>query len=440
MEDACKKERTESFPDGTPIDPILLSDELPDPGILGPVFPLTAHGIDPDENRVQTRAIQELIDRMAATGGGVLTVPAGVFRTGALFFPLGVHLRLEEGAVLKGSDRLADYPLLETRIEGETCCYFAALINVDHADGFTMLGPGTVDGNGQRSWEAFWLRRQWNPACTNKDEQRPRLIYIANSSHVTLRGLRLRDSHFWTCHLYRCDHVRLLGCRISSPAAPVPAPSTDAIDLDVCADVVIRGCSLSVNDDAIALKGGKGLRADVLPENGPVERVLIEDCDFGFSHSCLTCGSEAIHCRNILFRRCRVEGAVNVLRLKMRPDTLQHYEHILVENITGQAAALLNMHGWSQFADPDVSPAPPSVAEGVTLRNCNLRCDRLLDLDPRESGIDARMFSLKDIQADTRESGFPPERLSAAYPGSHAENVLIRKNPEQPCVQAADIM
>ena len=218
------------FPDGTPVSEALLSDAVPSCQNLGPTWDLSEAGILPG-NRVQTAAIQRLIDRAAAAGGGVLTVPAGTYVTGSLFFPAGVHLHLAPGSVLKGSDRIADYALRETRIEGETCLYFAALINADHADGFTILGPGTIDGNGSKSWEAFWLRRKWNPACTNKDEQRPRLIYCSNSSHVVLKGLTLRDSHFWTVHLYRCTQVRILDCAVSSPAAPVPAPSTDAIDL-----------------------------------------------------------------------------------------------------------------------------------------------------------------------------------------------------------------
>ena len=47
-----------------------------------------------------------------------------------------------------------------TRMEGETCLYFGALINGDGLDGFTISGPGTIDGNGLRAWRAFWQRRQ----------------------------------------------------------------------------------------------------------------------------------------------------------------------------------------------------------------------------------------------------------------------------------------
>ena len=57
---------------------------------------------------------------------------------------------------------------------------------------------------------------------------------------------------------------------------------------------------------SIAFKGGKGPWADIAPENGSNERVLIEDCTYGFCHGCLTCGSESVHNRNVLVRRIKV--------------------------------------------------------------------------------------------------------------------------------------
>ena len=83
-----------------------------------------------------------------------------------------MNLIIEENGVLKGSDDIADYPVCNTRIEGESCIYFPALINADGLDKFKILGKGTIDGNGEKSWKAFWARREWNPNCSNKDEQR----------------------------------------------------------------------------------------------------------------------------------------------------------------------------------------------------------------------------------------------------------------------------
>ena len=109
--------------------------------------------------------------------------------------------------------------------------------------------------------ESCWLRWKWGGGG-NKEEQRPRLVYLSNCKNVLIAELRLQNSHFWTTHIYKCDHVKYLNCQIYSPAGPVPAPSTDAIDIDVCTDVLVKGCYMEVNDDSVVLKGGKGPWAD----------------------------------------------------------------------------------------------------------------------------------------------------------------------------------
>ena len=164
------------FPDGTPVDGWFHNTSIPELTELGKQYIITDYGIH-DDGRIYTDNFQKLIDLVYNAGGGVIVIPRGTYMTGALFFRQGVNLYIEDGATLMGSDNISDYPVCETRIEGETCQYFTALINASGIDGFTLCGNGTIDGNGLRSWKAFWQRRTWNPDCTNKDEQRARLIY-----------------------------------------------------------------------------------------------------------------------------------------------------------------------------------------------------------------------------------------------------------------------
>lgn len=233
------------FPDGTPVDGWFHNTSIPELTKLGKQYIITDYGIH-DDGRIYTDNFQKLIDLVYNAGGGVIVIPHGTYMTGALFFRHGVNLYIEDDATLMGSDDISDYPVCETRIEGETCQYFTALINASGIDGFTLCGNGTIDGNGLRSWKAFWQRRTWNPDCTNKDEQRARLIYMSGCTNVTVAGLHICNSQFWTNHLYRCSHVRYLNCRITSPSAPVKAPSTDAIDIDACTDILIKGCTINV--------------------------------------------------------------------------------------------------------------------------------------------------------------------------------------------------
>ena len=405
--------QNEFFPDGTPIAEWFHDTAIPTLADLGKQYPITAYGAL-DDGRIHTKEIQACIDAAAVTGG-VVVVPAGVYYTGAIYFKPGVNLYLAQGATLKGSDDIADYDLTMTRMEGETCPYFGALINGDGLDGFTILGPGTIDGNGLRAWRAFWLRRKWNRMCTNKDEQRPRLVYITNSKNLLFANVTLQNSHYWTTHLYRCDHVKYLGCRILSPAKPVAAPSTDAIDLDVCQDVLIKNCYMEVNDDSVVMKGGKGPWADTLPENGSVERVIVEDCHYGFCHGCLTCGSEAIHCKNIIVRRIQVDRASNLLWLKMRPDTPQHYEYIHMEQVTGEIDSFVNINPWTQFYDlKDRKDIPLSYADHVTMQDCTCSCRTVFNLKLAPEQYRLSDFVFKNLNILSKEDDFRPELIENA--------------------------
>jgi polygalacturonase len=384
----------ERFPDGTAVPAWFSDTSRPELSKLGQQYKITEYGAVADSTVVQTAVIQAVIDRAAAAGGGVVVIPAGVYQSGALFFRQGTHLYLEEGAVLKGSDDISNFPVVDTRIEGQSLKYFAALVNADGLDGFTISGKGTLNGNGERYWRSFWLRRAVNPKCTNMDELRPRLVYISNSKNVTLADANFANSPFWTTHIYKCESVRLLGLHITSPFAPVKAPSTDALDIDACENVHVSGCYMSVNDDAIALKGGKGPGSDKDPNNGGNKNIIIEDCTFGFCHSVITFGSESIYDRNIVLRRCNIaERAERLLWLKMRPDTPQHYEYVLVEDVKGAADNFIFIRPWTQFFDlKGTTEIPMSYANNITMRRIELDCKTFFNVSASDQ------YELKDFE------------------------------------------
>lgn len=376
-----KKEKQALFPDGTPIPAWFNDTAKVDVSQLGKRYVITDYGVKRDSNLVQTEQIQAVIDRAAKDGGGVVVIPEGVYLSGSLFFKQGVNLLVEEQGVLKGSDRIRDFKLVTTRMEGQTLKYFAALVNADGVDGFTIAGKGTINGNGRNYWEEFWIRRQYNRQCTNLEAMRPRLVYISNSKNVTVQDVKLINSPFWTNHLYRCEYVRYLGCHIFAPTSGIKAPSSDAIDIDVCQNVLVHGCYMSVNDDAVVLKGGKGTWADQDPNNGPNHNIIIEDCHYGRVHGCLTLGSESLHDRNVILRRCTFTDANRVLWLKMRPDTPQHYEYVTIEDVSGDCSSFLVVRPWTQFFKPENRPDMPlSTCNNITIRNAKVKSKNFFDV------------------------------------------------------------
>ena len=411
----------DNWPNGTPMDKWFSDTSKVDASTLGQQYVVTDYGVSNDSTIVQTQQLQAVIDKAASEGGGVVVIPRGTFLSGSLFFKPGTHLHIAEGGKLKGSDRIANFKIIRTRIEGETCDYFAALVNADHVDGFTITGNGTIDGNGYHYWEEFWIRRKWNRKCTNKDAQRPRLVYISNSSNVTVQDVRIMNSAFWTNHIYNSDHVRYLDCFIYAPTSGMKAPSSDAIDIDKCHDILINGCFMNVNDDAVVLKGGKGTYADTMSVNGPVERVLVQNCHYGTVHSMLTLGSESLHDRNIILRNCKSDSTNRVLWLKMRPDTPQQYEYVTVDGVEGKTKSFLYIRPWSQFYNPQKrDDMPESFCRHITIKNISMDCVNFFDVST-SSKYDLCDFSFENIKVSDQKNAFDAHLID----NTKVKNVVI---------------
>lgn len=399
--------KKELWPDGTQMDAFFSNTTKVNVAALGKQYIITDYGVKNDSSLMQTDEIQAVIDRCANEGGGVIVIPEGTFLSGSLFFKQGTNLYVK--GRIKGSDRICDFRLLQTRMEGQTLQYFAALINADGLDSFCIMGDGAkldwketpsetgfntqqscIDGNGFVYWEEFWYRRLYNKNCTNLEAMRPRLVYLSNCKNVTVQDVNLINSPFWTNHLYRCEHVRYLDNFIYAPTKGVVppgdtkqhgAPSSDAIDLDVCHDVLVHGCYMQVNDDAVVLKGGKGTWADKDPNNGPVYNVLVKKCRYGKTHGCLTLGSESLHDWNIVLSDIKTENVNRVLWLKMRPDTPQHYEKIRVEKVAGSCASFLVVRPWTQFYQQGDRPDMPlSQCNDITFRDIDVDTDNFFDV------------------------------------------------------------
>ena len=409
------------FPDGSEITAWFNDTSKINPDTLGAQLVVTDFGAVGDGTILNTEAIQKTIDEAASQGGGVVIIPEGRFLTGALFFKPKTHLHVREGGVLLGSDDIANFPMMPSRMEGRSIDYFPAVVNAYGVDGFTITGKGTIDGNGLNYWKAFWQRREENPKCTNLEVSRPRLVFIQKSNNVQLQDVKLHNSGFWTTHLYKCNYVKVLNLHIFSPAKPVKAPSTDAIDIDVCSNVLVNGCYMEVNDDAVALKGGKGSTADTDPNNGPNTNIIIQNCTFGFCHSAVTCGSESIHDRNIIVRDCTVDGPSRVLWLKNRPDTPQLYEYILVENITGQAQRLIYAKPWTQFFDLKGGETPPlSQSNHVTFRNIDLKCKIFADIDVSKYDL-LKDFAFENVKIEAENGELNKDLIE----GLTLKNVVV---------------
>ena len=379
-----------------------------------------------DSTQLQTEAIQNIIDIAEANGGGRIIFPEGTYLTGALFFKPGTRLHLEKGAKIKGSDDIENFPLIPSRMEGKSIYYYAALINAYFVKGFEITGEGTIDGNGYKYWMDFWTnrdraveaKRKW----TNLEAHRPRLVFLWGCNDLKISGVNLQNSPFWTTHLYMCDDVVIENCRITAPRGEVRAPSSDALDLDACRRVVVRDCYLNCDDDGVCLKGGKGVYANRTMDNGICEDILVENCEFGRNlHGVLTLGSECIHAKNVTVRNCKVDINAAVLRLKMRPDTYQIYENVLIENITGTCGTVMDMKPWKQFFTLEGSNEEPyGIVRDITVRNVDVNCNTLCHIQGNPADKVSNIL-FENVKVEAKD----PSLTVVAYPEVKFNNVTM---------------
>lgn len=214
----------------------------------GGAIDLTQLGVTSSTDKVQTEAIQNAIDTVAASRG-VLHVPPGIYRTGELRMKSNLTLHLAAGAILKGTGNLADHP------EGEFGTQFLHFLDCENV---RICGRGVIDAQG----------RALRLSGGNSSASRSKLIRSCRARNIIVEDVILRDSGTWGVHLIESEDLRFSGVKLISntkhddPQFPWEM-NTDGFDPDNSSHVLIERCFVSGNDDSIAVKLRYGTRRDV---------------------------------------------------------------------------------------------------------------------------------------------------------------------------------
>ena len=297
------------------------------------IFSANAYGAKGDGAVNSTAAIQKAIDECAKAGGGIVSFEAGEYLTGAIFLKDNVHLRVDAGVTLRGSEKEADYPRLPTRVAGIEMTWLAGLINVNDAKNVKISGGGTIDGNGKKWWDKYWnLRKEYEPKglrwASDYDAERVRLMVVWKSSDVTLENLSLKRSGFWTVQIVYSDHVTVDKIKISDNEGP----STDGVDVDSSAYVLIQNCDIDNNDDDICLKAGRDY--DGLRVARPTEYVFIRDNLIRRGGGVIAFGSETSGgIRHVVALSNRGVGTKEGIRFKSAKTRGGYVEDVLIRGL-----------------------------------------------------------------------------------------------------------
>ena len=253
-------------------------------------FVITDFGAKSDTTVLSTAAIQTAIDCCANEGGRVV-VPAGNFKTGTIVLRSNVNLHLESGATLYGSTDLRDYRRMKSSyISLRTHTPTIQLIYADSVENVVIDGYGTIDGRGRG-----FKKLSWN----DEGITRPHLLRFIQSRDIVVKDINLRNSGCWMQHYLACDRVRIDGIKVTNRNNY----NNDALDLDGCHDVIVRGVIADSDDDGITLKSTSPRLC---------EDIVIENCIVSSHCNAVKLGTETNGgFRNILIRGIVVKPSAN---------------------------------------------------------------------------------------------------------------------------------
>lgn len=300
------------------------------------VYNVADYGAVGDAVTSCTLAVQKAIDDCANNGGGRVTFDPGIYMIGSVFIKSNVEFEVPKGTTLIGSQDIADYRNIDTRVAGIEMNWPAALINVIDEVNVAITGDGVIHGKGKIYWDKYRaMRQEYGPKglrwIVDYDCQRPRGILISGCADVTVKDIVLYQSGFWALHILYSEHITVDGIIISNNIED-RGPSTDGVDIDSSRKVLVQNSHINCNDDNFCLKAGRD--SDGQRVNRPCEYVVIRNCVAGHGDGLFTCGSETSGgIRNIVAYNMKGKGTKYGLRFKSTVQRGGVIEDIYLYNI-----------------------------------------------------------------------------------------------------------
>ena len=270
-------------------------------------FNITSFGGIGDGKTINTKALQTTVDSCNAAGGGDVIIPQGIFIIGTVHLKSNINLKLNAGAVLRGSSNLNDYEnfIPDTPYKP----IHKGMFFTESQDNISISGEGKIDGNGDQFFELNKAKKiEWGGTQYTRQgehfrevisgigdgpfmpKERPYQMFVfSNCKRITIKDITITTAPFWCMHFADCDAVHVSGIRLWTNML---APNADGIDINSCNNVIIDNCDIRTGDDAIAITGFNhhfeipGFH--YLRHNS--ENILVSNCNLQSSSSAIRIG------------------------------------------------------------------------------------------------------------------------------------------------------
>jgi hypothetical protein len=97
-----------------------------------------------------------------------------------------------------------------------------------------------------------------------------------------------------------------------------------------------------------------------------------------------------------------------LIKLKLRTDTRQLYENIVVRDsrVNHQDATLIQINPWKQYSDSKVFPLPKSVVRNIKVSGITGKCSTLGGISGNRGQSDLSDITLENINLTVKSDKF----------------------------------
>jgi len=246
------------------------------------------------------------------------------------------------------------------------------------------------------------------------------MFIFYNCQDITMEGVSLVESSFWTLHMIRCQRILIQNMSIYSSLEK--GVNADGIDMNSCRDVTIKNCKITTGDDAIVLK----TRYDE-----PCENIRVSNCVLSSSSTALKLGTESFgDFRNIRFENCKVLNSNRGLSIVVRDGGT--VENVTFSNINIECKRRhFNWWGngdpiWIYLTKKYPKKSKAGYIKDIVFENISAKGMGTSRIESTE-GMRIENILFTNVNLEMHQEDFPDKRADHAFYASDV-NGLILKN------------
>lgn len=403
-------------------------------GQAGRVFDPRRYGAKGDGVTLDTQPIQQAIDDCTAAGGGTVLLGPGTYVTGLVRLRSNVTFQLQAGAKILASPNYSDFVLPADAVAITKVSVGAHLLFALNAENITILGPGTIDGNGPNYFAPnprppVAPQDQWRDVAAlgrRRVHQISPMVEMGNVTNLHVENITLQNSVGWAMRPIGCKNVLIRKVTVRNP---IDASNCDGIDPQACEDVLVDGCDIITGDDAICIKSGNFYQGNQASRNVKIMNCRVTTCCNG-----LIIGPEGpAPIVNTTFENCEVYGTSGPENERpISGAQIMLWDNSYVDGVTYSGIKMTNVRAPICFRLQTAAGKQKLAEEGKILLTGAVRNVRVTNVQATGATVTSSItgipqleiqnITLRDVSISTVEPGnlawlqAPVPEVAASYP------------------------